>query len=327
MTKTLVSVIIPFFNAEEYISETILSVLGQTHTNVEIICVDDGSNDKSVEIINEIADKDHRVRLLKRERLPKSGSTCRNIGVFNASGEYVIFLDADDVLAFDCIENRLKIIEGSSYDFVVFPMASFTNDINSWSMTSRLMVKDFKHFFASGFAAWQVSSPIWRKDFFINDLKGFNESYLRLQDIELHLRAIAASDGNYKVMKDSCPDCFYRKTPLGGIRYQKMITTLKAYEQFADLLEHFYLEGVFKKKSKFSGSILIMYLTMLITTNLLYQAGVYDYDKQRITSVPLRNHLTWYDKVLFIMSLNITNPKVGASVARGMRRMCQYRFF
>ena len=326
MSRSLVSIIVPFFNAECYIEETIHSVLSQSHSNVEVICVDDGSNDKTVDVINEICKNDERVTLLKRDRLPKSGSTCRNIGASFAKGEYLIFLDADDVLAEDCIEKRLMVIEGTNYSFVVFPMASFSTTTDNWTMTSRLNVKDFKYFFASGFAAWQVTSPIWRKDFFLNVLNGFDESFQRLQDIELHLRAVVASEGNFWVMKENNPDCFYRKTPSEGLRHHKMIATLAAYEKFSALLENTYNSGALNIRRKFSGSIVILYLTMLTTVNLLYEAGVYDYDRQRITSVKLHKYLTWYDKLIFILKKKKKNPKLGALLARGIRRICQYRF-
>ena len=326
MNNPIVSIIVPFFNAEANIKDTVNSVLFQTYSNLEIILVDDGSTDHSSEIIQNIAARDERVKLTKRNRLPKSGSTCRNIGASIAKGEYLIFLDADDVLAEDCIENRLKAIEGTNYSFVVFPMASFSDTIEEWTMTSRLNVRDFKYFFASGFAAWQVTSPIWRKDYFVNVLNGFDESFQRLQDIELHLRAVVASEGNYMVMRKNRPDCFYRKTPSDGLRHHKMIATLTAYEKFSELLENTYNKGALNIRRKFSGSIVILYLTMLTTVNLLYQAGVYDYDRQRITCVKLHKYLTWYDKLILNLMWHLNNPKSGALLARAIRRLCQYRF-
>lgn len=327
MSSTLVSVIIPFYNAGEHIKETILSVLAQTHPNVEVICVDDGSVDNSDDIVNEFAKKDHRVKLLKRNRLPKSGSTCRNIGSLHAKGDYIVFLDADDVLALNCIEERLKMIEGTGYEFGVFPMASFSESTDRWKMTSRLKVKDFKYFFASGFAAWQVTSPIWRKDFLVNELKGFDEGFQRLQDIELHLRAVVTSKGNYLVMKNNKPDCFYRSTPSVGLRHNKMLATLTAYEKFAKLVDLIHNMGMLSSRHKFSGSILIMYLTMLTTVNLLYSAGVYDFKRKSIASIELWKYLTWYDKLIFNLTWHLRNPKLGALIARGFRRICQYRFY
>lgn len=326
MSRSLVSVIIPFYNADAHIEETINSVLSQTHSNVEVICVDDGSNDSSIEKVNQIRSKDQRVRLTTRNRLPKSGSTCRNIGVSLANGEYVVFLDADDILAVDCIEKRLSAIEGTDYYFVVFPMASFSESTDSWKMTSRLNVKDFEYFFASGFAAWQVTSPIWRKDFLVNELKGFDETFQRLQDIELHLRAVVASGGNYLVLNNNKPDCFYRSTPSVGLRHSKMLATLAAYEQFAKLVDLTHNMGMLSSHHKFSGSILIMYLTMLTTVNLLYSEGIYDYKRKSIASIELWQYLTWYDKLIFNMTWHLRNPKLGALFARGIRRICQYRF-
>lgn len=325
--SVLVSVIIPTFNSERYIAETIESVLQQTHPNVEIICVDDGSSDNTKGVVKKMQSQNNCIIWLTRGREPKGGSTCRNIGARIAKGKYLIFLDSDDVLSTNCIENRLNVIMNTDYKFVVFPMASFSDTIQQWSMTSRLNVKDFKYFFASGFAAWQVTSPIWEKNFFLNVINGFDESFQRLQDIELHLRAIVNAGNNYLVSKDNLPDCFYRKTSSTNAQHDKMIRTLYSYEKFATLLDHLYQDGKMGNHKKFSASILVMYLTMICTVRLLNKADVYDYKFERINSISIYHHMLWYDKLLFKISSSITNPTLGSFIARGLRILCQFRFY
>ena len=93
---SVVSIIIPSFNREILIQETLDSVLQQTYPRWEAIVIDDGSLDKTCEVVQSYSDKDQRIKLIKRDRQPKSASVCRNIGIENAKGKYALFLDSDD---------------------------------------------------------------------------------------------------------------------------------------------------------------------------------------------------------------------------------------
>lgn len=99
-----ISIIIPIYNTEKYIKECIDSIRKQSIKNIEIICIDDGSTDDSVEIIKEYKSIDPRVSLYQQSH--KGVSSARNLGLKYATGEYVIFIDSDDYL----IENRLGAI-------------------------------------------------------------------------------------------------------------------------------------------------------------------------------------------------------------------------
>jgi len=93
----LVTVVIPCFNAQAFLPRTLESVLAQTHVNLEIIVVDDASSDRSVEIVRSYAARDSRVRLLVRSTNAGTPGAPRNDGVANARGEWIAFLDADDL--------------------------------------------------------------------------------------------------------------------------------------------------------------------------------------------------------------------------------------
>ena len=97
-----VSIIMPVYNAEDYLKEAIDSILGQTLTDIELICVDDGSTDRSLEIIKECQKKDARVRIITENNAGPSAA--RNKGLVRARGEYILFFDADDF----CEKNFLK---------------------------------------------------------------------------------------------------------------------------------------------------------------------------------------------------------------------------
>lgn len=91
-----VSVIIPMYNVEEYIAQTVDSVLGQADDQVEVVCVNDGSVDATLDIVRDIAQRDGRVTLL--HQINKGQSAARNVGMQQAKGEFIIFLDGDDML-------------------------------------------------------------------------------------------------------------------------------------------------------------------------------------------------------------------------------------
>lgn len=116
MGKNLVSIIIPVYNAEKFINKTIESVLEQTYSEWELWLVDDGSEDKSEEIILSYTQRDKRIRYYK---LPQNQgvSFARNKGIDLANGKYVSFLDADDYWKKEKLEKQIKFMENNMYEF------------------------------------------------------------------------------------------------------------------------------------------------------------------------------------------------------------------
>ena len=103
----LISVVIPLYNKQDYISDTIQSVLRQTYQNFEIIVIDDGSTDKSSAIVESI--NDNRIRLFKQ---PNAGvSTARNTGIAKSRGEWIAFIDADDEWESEYLKHQIELIE------------------------------------------------------------------------------------------------------------------------------------------------------------------------------------------------------------------------
>lgn len=103
--EDLVSVIIPIYNVEKYVRRCIDSILMQTYYNIELLLIDDGSTDASLAICNEYADKDNRIKVFHQEN---SGvSVARNVGLDNATGKHVIFVDADDWVSPDSIHEMI----------------------------------------------------------------------------------------------------------------------------------------------------------------------------------------------------------------------------
>ncbi|PLS28807.1 glycosyltransferase family 2 protein [Bifidobacterium parmae] len=113
----LVSVIIPAYNAQEYVAECVTSVTKQTLKDIEIIVVDDGSTDRTREIVTSIAEQDGRVTLLTQSN--QYAGVARNNGMDHATGKYLYFLDADDFIEPNALETMASIAERTGVDIVV----------------------------------------------------------------------------------------------------------------------------------------------------------------------------------------------------------------
>ena len=121
-----ITVIIPAYNVESYIEECLDSVVNQSFGDIEIVCVNDGSTDNTLDILNVYAEKDSRIRIINQTNHGLSYS--RNIAMENARGEYICFLDADDYLDLDTLEKTYAISEEKSLDFVIFKLIDFDDE-------------------------------------------------------------------------------------------------------------------------------------------------------------------------------------------------------
>ena len=101
-----ISIIVPVYNAEDYLKRCLDSLINQTYKNIEIIIIDDSSTDNSKEIIKKYASKDNRIRTFFSE-INQGVSKSRNIGLKSFFGDYVLFMDSDDYLKDDALEIML----------------------------------------------------------------------------------------------------------------------------------------------------------------------------------------------------------------------------
>ena len=109
--EDLVTIIVPVYNREKYIKETVQSILNQTYTNYEVIFVDDASADSSTSILEEYTKNNAKFTLIKLRR-NMGVSFARNIGIRKASGRYIAFLDSDDLWLPHRLEEQIKFAKG-----------------------------------------------------------------------------------------------------------------------------------------------------------------------------------------------------------------------
>ena len=121
-----ISVIMPVYNCEDYIEESVSSILNQTFEDIEVICIDDGSGDSSLNILNKISDRDSRLKVEAQEN--QGSSVARNNGLKLASGDYVYFFDADDYLLEDALEKLYGNAIRNDSDIVIFKYDQYKGD-------------------------------------------------------------------------------------------------------------------------------------------------------------------------------------------------------
>ena len=114
----IISVIIPCYNIEKHLRQCLDSIVNQTLRNIEIICVDDGSSDGTLEILNEYEKNDNRFKIISQKNA--GAGAARNNGLRMAKGKYLSFLDSDDFFELDMLEKAFESAEKYQADFVVF---------------------------------------------------------------------------------------------------------------------------------------------------------------------------------------------------------------
>ncbi|QOY54066.1 glycosyltransferase family 2 protein [Candidatus Sulfurimonas marisnigri] len=169
----LISIILPLYNAEKYISETIQSVINQTYENWEMIIVDDCSTDKSKYIVSGFEKSDKRIKLISLETNFGGPSRPRNIGVESSKGEYIAFLDADDLWTSQKLEKQLEYMKSKNKNFSSH--SAITINENSEILNEIIFFKkylkkninyDIKQLVKGNFI--YLSSVMLKKDIFLN---------------------------------------------------------------------------------------------------------------------------------------------------------------
>ena len=122
-----ISVIVPVYNVESYLSQCLDSIINQTFTDFELIAVNDGSTDSSLSILHDYSKRDSRIIVIDK---PNTGvSDTRNLGLSNAQGEYVCFVDADDILSHTYLGDMYEIASRKHADMVLCKYCTFRNKL------------------------------------------------------------------------------------------------------------------------------------------------------------------------------------------------------
>lgn len=204
-----VSVIIPVYNVEKYLSQCLDSVVKQTLKDIEIICINDGSTDSSADILNKYAAQDRRIKIINQEN--QGISVARNSGIAAAKGEYIIFLDSDDFIEPTLAQKAYDTITKKKSDVLIFG----TYEVNQnncknvrWDMT---LLKDFyaEKFETSEFEVLiHLLHSVWDKM--------YNTAFIKKSKLTFH-KGLKVAEDNIFVMEtyfehasySFLPECLY----------------------------------------------------------------------------------------------------------------------
>lgn len=149
-----VSVIMPVFNAGEYLSRAAHDVLGQSLEEIELICIDDGSTDDSAQVLKEMQRRDSRVKVITGKN--EGAAAARNKGLLEAIGEYVIFLDADDFFEKDLLKNLYNTASEHSLDIAVTKFDIYNEDRDQFTPAA---TEPHSHIFSPGVVTSKGEHP------------------------------------------------------------------------------------------------------------------------------------------------------------------------
>lgn len=181
-----VSVIMPVYNAEKFLSDSINSILNQSLEDIELICVDDGSSDDSLNILYDFENKDNRVKIFSLNH--QGGGNARNYALNHISGEYLYIMDADDILVTNAFQKFYSISKSKNLDFLIFKAINydFENDFfyetNYYNMPklSEYVKDDVFDFNKIGKLIFNINVTPWCKfyksEFILNSGAKFREN-------------------------------------------------------------------------------------------------------------------------------------------------------
>ena len=206
----LISVIIPCYNVESFISECVDSVINQIYKQIEIICIDNNSSDNTWETLQTLQTK--HPQLLIEKQLKPGANAARNKGLLLSKGEWIQFLDADDLLEPNKINHQIKLIQQCNIEIAFVAAASKKRSVNGIEKTicdldNNIFIAPFLN--KSG----NTCSNLWNKKTLIS-IGMWNENIKSSQEVDLMLR-IALSNGNMLI--DKLPFTIIRERETGHI--------------------------------------------------------------------------------------------------------------
>lgn len=273
--KSLISIVVPVYNTEEYLVECLNSLIQQTYTNIEIVVVDDASTDNSSKIIKEFQSKDNRIKYI-RHNVNKGISQARNTGLSHSTGAYIAWCDSDDVLHPLFLECLYTNIVKYDADFVECQyIGDYKYKPEQFNITDdyEIEIGDGNDFLFR-FAIHKLQTSLWSKLFRKTLFDNFQFPINRLYE-ENYFYPVLYYRLN-KAVYISKPLYFYRKR-LNSIMNTFRIRELKEglmvvslFENFASLLQGDYKNIFYKKALK----ILIRYWQQVAVMNTSFKQKV-----------------------------------------------------
>lgn len=228
----LVSVIMPSYNAEKLIGRTIESVLDQSYLNWELLVIDDCSKDNTRDVVNKLAQSDSRIKLISLDKNHGAPAAPRNIGVREAKGEWIAFLDADDIWHPEKLALQIEALNTSGAMFCSSGMLDFSDDtLLSFSKPEKIKLRYISFFMQLRKFRTPTSSVVARRTLLIDF--PFNEDieYKAREDFECWLRIHEYIDNSIKLLY---PLLYYRIVDgqISGSKWTMIFKTYMVLDRF-----------------------------------------------------------------------------------------------
>lgn len=247
-----VSIIIPVYNVEAYLGQCLDSLLQQTLKDFEVICVDDGSTDRSLLILEQYARKDSRIIIRKQHN--KGAGSARNLGLLYAQGEYLIFLDSDDFFEEDMLEKCVTTLDKDQSDMVGFLSRRYYHKTGQYvEMPDSIRLENcpsYSPFFANEeakyiFNIFQIApwNKMYRHSFIKLNKLSFQE-IPRANDVAFSIHSLGLAD-KISVIKECLAN--YRFETGTSLTSTKVKTPLAFWEAFKEAKKRLIGSGVYDK--------------------------------------------------------------------------------
>lgn len=280
---TKVSVIVPVYNAGEYIGQMLESVLGQSMQEIEIICVNDGSTDNSGEIIRSFMDRDSRIMLLEQPNI--NAGAARNQGLLHARGKYVVFWDADDQFHRRALELMCRKMQRTQADICVCGVCEFVQggkmyEADGYLKTEFIPDKDpFNKFDLRdtifNFGSNMVWNKMFRRKFLVSHQLRFQE-IRQANDTAFVMKAMFAADRITYVDRYLA---FYRVDNADSLTMKSSETVFCPYESYLYTLQELEKEPEFAlvKKGFRNKAAMGMFRALNIQSSFNSYEVLYDF--------------------------------------------------
>ena len=317
MYLPLVSIIIPTFNRSQLIFETLDSVLAQTYENWECLIVDDGSTDDTENMVGEYVKKDSRFQFHNRpiNRL-KGANACRNYGFENSKGQYVMFVDSDDICETFCLAERVNIIiKDISVDILIRDTALLIDNIKQKHSINKdpkvSSAKNYLRMFLRYEIPWQTMGCFYKRN--ILEICTFDEELKRFQDVSLNIKVLSRFS-DLKLIRDFKIDSYYR------VDKDKIFLVNFIGTMLDSLLVFFEIhKDLFKNKKyasdlrKFSCKIILEFIVLYFSQNKR--------ESNRVFRWSLKSDLyTLKQKAYFLFLMVFLNCKIFSIKGIGMNK-------
>ena len=184
LRKDLVTIVVPCFNAERYVLNTILSIKNQTYSNLQVLLIDDHSTDNTVNILDDFCKENSNFTLIKN---PKKGvSSARNLGIKNSLGKYIAFIDSDDILSPFHIEHLVTIAEKYGADTAIcsYKKVGEKKDLSKHifkrPLKENILVYDKKEAITQFLSQKKFEFSVWNKLYRTDIIKNHNISFMEV---------------------------------------------------------------------------------------------------------------------------------------------------